>query len=180
MRIVAGRLKGRRLKTPAGRLVRPTSEGLRETLFNVLGDLVAGAAVLDGFAGTGAIGLEAVSRGALGVTFVERDREVVRLIEANVAACGVQEACVIIRSDFAGISARARRIGRFDLVIVDPPYEHADLVDVVREAAALLAPAGRVVLEYSRRRAAPDPPAGLTRTRVLVAGDSALAFYEHA
>ncbi len=145
----------------------------------MLGDSVAGVSVLDGFAGTGAIGLEAISRGAR-ARHVRRARTGDRpaSLTANVAACGVQEACVIIRDDFAGIFERDRRIGPFDLVVVDPPYEHGDLVGIVDEAAKLVQSPGRIVLEHSRRRAAPDAPAGLTRTRVLIAGDSALAFYE--
>src|SRR5215468_1771589 len=83
MRIVAGAFKGRRLKSPTWDGLRPTSDRLRETLFNILGDAVAGARVLDGYAGTGAIGIEALSRGAAEVTFVEHDRRAIRLIETN-------------------------------------------------------------------------------------------------
>src|SRR6516164_4004443 len=83
MRIVAGEFKGRRLKSPTWDGLRPTSDRLRETLFNILGGAVAGARVLDGYAGTGAIGIEALSRGAAEVTFVEQDRRAIRLIEAN-------------------------------------------------------------------------------------------------
>jgi 16S rRNA (guanine(966)-N(2))-methyltransferase RsmD len=91
MRVIAGTLKGRRLKAPDWDGLRPTSDKLRETLFNILGTRVAGARVLDGYAGTGAIGIEALSRGAAHVTFVERDRRATALIAANLAACGVRE-----------------------------------------------------------------------------------------
>src|SRR5690348_2883385 len=89
MRIIAGSLKGRRLKTPTWAGLRPTSDKLRETLFNILAPRVAGARVLDGYAGTGALGIEALSRGAASVTFVERDRRAQGLIEENLARCGV-------------------------------------------------------------------------------------------
>src|SRR5262245_15844050 len=102
MRIIAGALKGRRLASVPGDQVRPTSDSLRETLFNVLGPTLEGARVLDAFAGTGALGLEAHSRGAAFVTFVEQDPRAVKVITANVAHCGVAEACVIIRGDFLG------------------------------------------------------------------------------
>lgn len=177
MRIIAGHLKGRRLRGPAGTGVRPTSDGLRETLFNVLGPTIDGLRVLDAFAGTGALGLEALSRGASGVTFVERDRREVRVLEANVAACGVQEACVIIRDDFLRIDGRHDIPHAFDLALLDPPYDLKDLDAVVATAAALLGPNGRVVLEHARRRESPDAVPGVQRTRVLAAGDSALSFY---
>ena len=174
MRIIAGRLKGRRLAAPAGLDVRPTSDSLRETLFNVLGAAVQDARVLDGFAGTGALGLEAWSRGAAMVAFVERDARALRALESNVRALGVEEACVIVRADFT----KARIDGpAFDLVLLDPPYGIGDVQAVVDRGAALLSPGGRLVLEHSRRRPSPEQAGGLMRYRVLVAGDSALSFY---
>lgn len=176
MRIIAGRLKGRRLQAPRGLDVRPTSDGLRETLFNVLGETVVGARVLDGFAGTGALGLEALSRGAAHVTFIERAPRALAAVRDNAAHCGVEDACAIIRDDF--LRARSRAGHEFDLVLLDPPYDIEDLGDVVEAAASFVAPGGRLVLEHARRRAAPEGVSALRRTRVLVAGDSALSFYE--
>jgi 16S rRNA (guanine966-N2)-methyltransferase len=172
VRIIAGRLKGRRLEGPRGAGVRPTSDGLRETLFNVLGRSVDGARVLDAFAGTGAVGLEALSRGARHVTFVESNRETARLLAENVARCEGGEACMIVRDEFA----RAR-LGRFDLVWLDPPYDAHDLAGVLTRAAEVVEVNGVVVLEHSGRRATPEFAAQLARTRVLVAGDSALSFF---
>src|SRR4051812_48831390 len=102
MRIVAGTLKGRRLEAPSWEGLRPTSDKLRETLFNVLAPRIAGAQVLDGYAGTGAVGIEALSRGAAHVTFVERDPRAVALIEANLRRCGISDRYAIIRAGFAG------------------------------------------------------------------------------
>src|SRR5438046_10023406 len=99
MCVIAGSFKGRRLATPSWAGLRPTSDKLRETLFNILAPRIAGARVLDGYAGTGAIGIEALSRGAAWVTFVERDRRAQALIEENIAHCGVENSCVIIRED---------------------------------------------------------------------------------
>jgi 16S rRNA (guanine966-N2)-methyltransferase len=179
MRIIAGTCRGRRLKAPPGSRVRPTSDSLRETLFNVLGPTLDGARVLDAFAGTGALGLEAISRGAVHATFVERDPAALRVLRENIDACGAAEACVIIRGDFPSVRLRSSSFGgtSFDLVLLDPPYEIEDLPAIVAGAAAFVAPQGRVVLEHSRRRTAPETAGPLRRTRVLTAGDSALSFY---
>lgn len=176
MRIIAGRLKGRRLTAPAGDLVRPTSDSLRETLFNVVGDFPESARVLDGFAGTGALGLEAYSRGAGAITFIERDPKALRALQANIDACGVGEACVIIRGDFMAV----RDLPRFDLVLLDPPYRVDNLDAVIERGAGFLAAAGHLVLEHARRRTTPERVTGAFRYRVLNAGDSALSFYAPA
>jgi len=175
MRIIAGRFKGRRLVAPDGSGVRPTSDSLRETLFNVLGQSADGWRVLDGFAGTGALGLEALSRGASHVTFIERDRRALDALMKNVRACGAEDACAIIRDDFE--RWRADEDETFDLVLLDPPYDVTDLERTVVTGAALVAAGGRLVLEHSRRRASPEAAGPLRRTRVLTAGDSALSFY---
>jgi len=176
MRIIAGLHRGRRLRAPRGADVRPTSDALRETLFNLLRAHVAGARVLEGFAGTGAIGLEALSRGAAHVTFVERDRRALDVLRQNVAACSAGDACAIIRDDFVGVGAR-HPTGPYDLVIVDPPYDTHSYEPILLEAAARLAPGGIVVVEHHRRTTVPTLAAGLSRQRVVTAGDSALAFY---
>jgi 16S rRNA (guanine(966)-N(2))-methyltransferase RsmD len=174
LRIIAGRLKGRRLEGPSWGGLRPTSDPLRETLFNVLGPQ-HGARVLDGYAGTGALGLEALSRGAAHVTFVERDPRAVALIEQNLASCGVEDAYAIIRGDFLDPRRLAGRA--FDLVLLDPPYEGVALDAVLDAASACVADGGRVVLEHGRRAAPPEAVGRLRRTRVITAGDSALSFY---
>jgi 16S rRNA (guanine(966)-N(2))-methyltransferase RsmD len=175
MRVIAGSLKGRRLKPPTWDGLRPTSDKLRETLFNILAPTVDGARVLDGYAGTGAIGIEAISRGASHVTFVERDRRAQTLIAANLAACGVGGGYVIIR---AGIERAAADLppASFDLVLLDPPYD-ADAADALALVARLLAANGTLVLEHARRSPTPVAVGELTRTREVVSGDSALALY---
>jgi 16S rRNA (guanine966-N2)-methyltransferase len=143
----------------------------------VLAQDVPGARILDGFAGTGAIGLEALSRGAVSVVFIERDARALRALEANVQSCGVTEACVIIRDDF--LAARLDPAPPFDLVLLDPPYsiDVDEAQRVVERAAALVARTGRVVFEHSRRRPSPDQAGDVMRYRVITAGDSALSFY---
>jgi 16S rRNA (guanine966-N2)-methyltransferase len=177
MRVISGSLKGRRLKTPAWDGLRPTADRLRETLFNILAPRVGGARVLDGYAGTGAVGIEAHSRGASEVVFVERDARAASLIAENLANCGVASGCAIMRADIGRLrdSFGARR---FDLILLDPPYAEPDLEAVVARAGAWLAADGLLVLEHARRRAAPLAAGGLTRTRLVPSGDSALSFYE--
>jgi 16S rRNA (guanine966-N2)-methyltransferase len=175
MRVIAGTLKGRRLKPPTWDGLRPTSDKLRETLFNVLAPLVEGARVLDGYAGTGAVGIEALSRGAAHVTFVERDRRAQALIAANLEACGVRDGYAIIRADIvrAGVDLPA---ATFDLVLLDPPYGH-DATASIASVARLLAANGTLVLEHARRTPAPAAVGELTWTRDVVSGDSALTLY---
>lgn len=182
MRVIAGALKGRRLQSPRWPGLRPTSDKLRETLFNVLGASVSGARVLDGYAGTGAIGIEALSRGAREATFVERDRRAAALIEQNLQRCGVSDGYVIIRAEFAG-DARARLVrdnerrgDGFDVIVLDPPYDEPP--DAALEAAdALAASDGLVVLEHAKRDTPPECAGRLLRRRTIVSGDSALSFY---
>jgi 16S rRNA (guanine(966)-N(2))-methyltransferase RsmD len=176
MRVIAGSLKGRRLKSPTWDGLRPTSDKLRETLFNVLAPRMPGARLLDGYAGTGAIGIEAASRGAAHVTFVERDRRAQALIEENLAHCGVPtDGYVIIRASVSR-ALDDLHAAPFDIMIFDPPYDDA-IDSVIAAAGRHLASGGIVVLEHARRRAAAERAGALQRTRELTSGDSALTFY---
>lgn len=176
MRIIAGELKGRRLDAPKWEGLRPTSDKLRETLFNVLATRVVGARVLDAYAGTGAVGLEALSRGAAHVTFVEKDPRAARLIETNLIRCGVSDRHAIIR---AGLAGATRRLSaeQFDIIFLDPPYGAAALVEALTPAAELADEGPVVVIEHAARDAAPAASGGLSRVRAVKSGDSALAFY---
>jgi 16S rRNA (guanine966-N2)-methyltransferase len=177
MRIISGSLKGRRLKAPTWDGLRPTSDKLREAMFNILAPRVPGARVLDGYAGTGAVGIEARSRGASEVVFVERDRRAAALISENLAHCGVTSGCAIMRADI-GRLPDPFGTRRFDLILLDPPYAEPDLDAVVARAGAWLAADGLLVLEHARRRETPLVAGDLTRTRVVPSGDSALSFYQ--
>jgi 16S rRNA (guanine966-N2)-methyltransferase len=174
VRIVAGTLKGRRLQGPGSDDVRPTSDRLRETLFNVLGPRVRGSRVLDAFAGTAAVGLEAISRGAVHVTFYESDGRAWKVAEANIRSLGAGAACEMIRADFLTSKGRAD----CDLVFLDPPYDDGDLNAILRVAETHATPGGLIVLEHRRSRETPTTEGCLVRTRVLLSGDSALSFYE--
>ena len=179
MRVIAGDFKGRTLQAPTWEGLRPTSDRLRETLFNVVAPTIRGARVLDGYAGTGAVGIEALSRGASEVVFVERDRRAVAWIEANLARCGVRARHAIIRSDLAAATGMAR-VTPFDLVFLDPPYGRAGLDDALRAGEVLAAGDTLLIIEHARRDEAPASHGALRRTRTLHSGDSALAFYRLA
>lgn len=155
MRIVAGTFRGRRLAAPRGRDVRPTADRVREALFSILGD-IDGAVVLDLFAGTGALGLEALSRGAASATFVELDRQAHEVVRRNVDATvsDVNHATDLIKGDATRVVrslALAER--RFDLVFFDPPYDQtAELVRAMRSSLpTVCAPGALVVLEVATR-----------------------------
>ena len=177
MRVIAGSYKGRTLKSPTWDGLRPTSDRLRETLFNIVAARVPGSRVLDGFAGTGAIGIEALSRGAASVTFVDDDRRAQALVAENLTRCGISEGYAIIRASVArALETLKRAPERFDLIVLDPPYELA-IEDTIGSAGELLAPDGVLVLEHSRRRQPPQMAGALVRSRDVRSGDSALAFY---
>ena len=179
MRIIAGDCKGRRLKAPAWPGLRPTSDKLRETLFNIVAPRITGARVLDLFAGTGAMGLESLSRGASLAVFVESDRRAAALIGENAQLCRTRDRCAIIRDTVARALVKPIAGDPFDLIIVDPPYDFDPLATVLAGAVAHLAPGAWLVLEHARRRAVPEV-AGLCSVRTVVSGDSALTFFEAA
>jgi 16S rRNA (guanine(966)-N(2))-methyltransferase RsmD len=176
MRVIAGALKGRRLRTPTWAGLRPTSDKLRETLFNLLAPAVAGARVLDGYAGTGAVGIEAISRGASEVTFVEHDRRAQALIAKNAADCGIAEGYAIIGSTVLHAIETLRDGPAFDIVFLDPPYA-SDIHDVLQTVGAIVKEDGIVIVEHARRSQPPDAAAGLKRTREVRSGDSSLSIY---
>jgi 16S rRNA (guanine(966)-N(2))-methyltransferase RsmD len=179
LRIIAGSLRGRKLDSPTWEGVRPTSDKLRETLFNVIAPRVSQARVLDAFAGTGAIGIEALSRGASHVTFVDHDPRSLKLIQANLERCGVSDRYVIIRARLGGTprSPLSRPTESIDLAVLDPPYDEPDLSAAIASVEPLLAPGGVLVLEHASKRAGPTSVGSLWRGRVVNSGDSALSFY---
>jgi 16S rRNA (guanine(966)-N(2))-methyltransferase RsmD len=159
MRVIAGQFGGRRLQAPRGRVTRPTSDRVREALFAMLGD-VQRASVLDLFAGTGGLGIEALSRGAASAVFVERDASAVRALKANLAALGIDPGVArVCRTDaLAALRSARGRKETYDLVFIDPPYSHAGWPisdrwgpELSASLPPLLRPAARVVVESDRR-----------------------------
>ncbi len=191
MRVIAGTYRSRKLRTLRGMLMRPTSDRLRETLFNVLGDDVRDSVFVDLFAGSGAVGIEALSRGAKRCIFIERHPDAVRLLRQNLDALGISPAgskvvalagsAEILATDaVAGLDQLAERGVRADLVFADPPYADAGAYTHLLEwlgNSEFIAPGGRLIVEHSRRKALPAVSGALERVRVLEQGDSALTFY---
>jgi 16S rRNA (guanine966-N2)-methyltransferase len=154
MRVIAGRYGGRRLRAPAGRSTRPTAERVREAVFSMLGDL-EGVRALDLFAGSGALGIEALSRGAEQVVFVERDRRALAALRENLAGLELGEPEAIVRAQDAERALRSARERQetYDLLLIDPPYRQARTWGAGLSASlpALLAPGARLVSESDRR-----------------------------
>lgn len=178
IRVIAGELRGRRLRVPAGSGVRPTADRVREALFDILGDTVVGARVLDLFAGSGALGIEALSRGARDASFVERDRRALAALRENLERLGLGTRSTVLRGDaLARLSDECRGDG-FDLVLADPPYE--DPIGPVLTALGRpgwLTGGARVVFERGPG-APPLPRAGqLSLYRSARYGQSRLDFY---
>jgi len=185
MRIIAGTFRSRQLKSLKGMALRPTSDKLRETLFNVLGDLVAGARFVDLFAGTGAVGIEALSRGAQEVIFVEKHPPAVALIKKNLASLEIRNGTRVLTMDALQALKRlaeepaAARV-RIDILFLDPPYaEEAQYANVLSFLgnANLLAQHAVVIAEHQRSLDLPESFGKLERVRVLRQGDAALSFF---
>ena len=184
MRIIAGRFGSRRLAAPAGEATRPTSDRLRETLFNVLAPRVAGVAFLDLYAGSGAVGIEALSRGARYAVFVEPATAALKVLHGNLARLGLSEG---FRVQPGTVGAYLRRVedrdeASFDLIFLDPPYdareEYAATLGLLGGAAAGVVAAGGLVIAEHRRKVRLEAAYGFLRqVRLLEQGDAALTFF---
>src|ERR671935_3114859 len=164
MRIIAGEHKGTRIFAPPGRDTRPTSDRVRENVFNIVAPWVEGARVLDLYAGSGAMGLEALSRGAQSAVFVEADGEAVRAIERNLDKLRLTGATVLRAGVTAGLAQEAAAGRKYDLVLVDPPYAMTDYDTLSRYLPTVLAEDGLLVFETDARNE-PTLPGLAVRTR---------------
>jgi len=180
MRVIGGHDRGRRLRAPRGLRTRPTADRVRETLFDVLGPAVGGACVLDLFAGTGAVGIEALSRGAARVVLVERDQSALRALRANLAALGASRAAArVIAGDVLNLlPALGAEEGPFDFVFVDPPYATTLAARTLEAlgAARICRDGSEVVVQHSTRTALPSVPGLVAHRRARRFGDTALTF----
>jgi 16S rRNA (guanine966-N2)-methyltransferase len=180
MRVISGRFRGRKLHGPSGLELRPTSDRLKETLFDILGPWVQDRIVLDVFAGTGAIGIEAISRGARGVVFIEQSKEGCGLIRRNLSVCGITTAYTLIPQEaFAAVRRLARQDFVADVIFMDPPYRwqsYEDLLEVVFQMRLAVAET-KVIVEHQRKSDLPESGKGYLRVRVVRQGDHCLSFY---
>lgn len=179
MKIIAGRFKGRIIKMPEG--IRPTSNKVREALFEILKNKIQGSVFLDLYCGSGAIGIEAFSRGAKAVTFVDNDFRCINVLKDNLSKLGILDMCNIYRRDVVkGIEDLRSRIGqRFDIIFMDPPY-YKDMARNTLIAFSdydILAPNVLAVIELSKRDFLPDEIAMFKKARVSQYGDTKLEFY---
>jgi 16S rRNA (guanine966-N2)-methyltransferase len=184
MRVIAGRFRSRRLAAPSAEATRPTSDRLRETLFNVLAPRIEGAAFLDLYAGSGAVGIEALSRGAAHLTFVEQAPAALKILRANLTGLGLNTGIQVhagsvlafLRRGYAGAQPA------FDVIFLDPPYDAAEEYVAALEllggkATGLLAVGGSIVAEHRRKLRLDATFGSLRRSRLLEQGDAALSFY---
>lgn len=180
MRIVSGSARGRPLKGPKGPGIRPTADRVRETLFNVLGQYLEGGQVLDLYAGTGALALEALSRGAERAVLVDSGREALGLIRENAAALGFAERCEVIPSDALRALDRLGREGRrFALVFADPPYAQKAIADLLQGIVRteVLEPGGTVVLEHGKHEPVPEREGALAQVDQRAFGETRVTLY---
>ena len=175
VRISGGTARGIPLTEPRGVRLRPTSGLVREAIFNILGDRVDGATVLDLYAGTGALGIEALSRGAAHATFVEAEAGAVTAILASLARTEFTSKARVVRGRLP--TALSSLKGPFDIIFVDPPYNDEDAEMLILKLPPLLAVAGTVVYEHSSRYNPPQRPEGLVLVERRVYGDTAVALF---
>ncbi len=202
MRVIAGAFKGRRLVAPKGsRIVRPTTDRVKESVFSILREQVIDADFLDICAGTGSIGIEALSRGAKHATFLERDPRCIRVIEQNLNTCGLPaqphtrclgatqkptvRACLLRRDVVKGISYLQKQAAVFRIIYFDPPYSKSpdgstELYTICLTLLAeneLLSPEGTLLVEHAKRSIMPDKIGSLTRNRMASYSDTSVSFY---
>jgi 16S rRNA (guanine966-N2)-methyltransferase len=184
VRVIGGKFRSRRLKGPGPLRLRPTSDRLRETLFNVLGAAVEDCLLVDLYAGTGAIGIEAVSRGAREVIFVEKHAATARLLRQNLDSLAIHSGIELMSVDaLQGLERLAARHLVADFIFLDPPYdrieEYERTLDFI-DGSRLLVPVSRIVVEHSVKTELPDRLVKIERARVIEQGDAALSFYRLA
>ncbi len=182
MRIIAGQLGGRRLKGPRGRAIRPTSDRMKEALFDILGARVRDARFLDAFAGTGSIGLEALSRGAREVVFVESSAAACRLLFENLRSLSVERGCRVLPHDFfrAIRELSMEESSTWDVLFMDPPYGWHSYEEMMRAVfeSSIVRNDSLVIIEHDRRTTPPLSGTGYQRTRMRRQGDKCLGFYQ--
>jgi 16S rRNA (guanine966-N2)-methyltransferase len=184
MRVIAGKYRSRPLRSLKGMALRPSSDRLRETLFNVLGPLVKDALFVDCFAGTGAVGIEALSRGAKEAIFIENHRPATALIRLNLDSLDIPSGYEVICGDaLKSLEELSKRRLLPDFIFLDPPYREAGEYDRILEfvdSARLLAPEGRLIVEHTKRLELPGYLTNIARTRQIAQGDTVLTFYRLA
>ena len=181
MRILAGKARGRKIAAPTGRRTRPTLQVVRKSIFDTLGNRVAGARVLDLFSGAGTLGLESLSRGSKAATFVEVDVATIRILEKNVSELSFAEQCTLVHGDALTVLLSSCRKGvKYDIVFADPPYgseSAAQLIEAFRRCD-ILQPLGILVVEHAKPAAFPSQMGLLTLWKTREFGETRVSFYQ--
>ena len=180
MRIISGTSKGRKLATPKSQAIRPTSDRVKESIFNILGAEVEGKVVLDLFAGTGNLGIEALSRGAKRVLFVEKGRQALKLIQRNLSLFGMRERSEIFPRDVSrAIGILNQRGESFDLILMDPPYEKGLIQKTLLKLHShkIYHKDSILLIEHNRREPIPERVEGWTLIRQRRIGDTMISFF---
>ncbi len=181
MRIIAGTSRGRKLKAPPGLHTRPITDMIKEALFNVWGEGIVGANFLDLFAGSGSVGIEALSRGAAKAIFIDNDPAAVRIIRENLAHCGFKEGFGVYRQDvFRALNMLNDKREKFDYIYVDPPFTNDQIFDNILTAINnidIISRFGIVVIRTQKNRNMADKLDKLERYRTNVYGESCLHYY---
>lgn len=183
MRITGGRIKGRVLASPRGVKIRPTTDKVREAIFNIIGQDLSGLRVLDLFAGTGSLGFEALSRGALYSFFIDNSQQSINLIKKNLVLCGYRGSGTISKADLNKGIPRNHPLLRdtFDLVFLDPPYQRGYISPLLYKISAgtMLSPISRVVAESSKTEILPVSTKKLEMTDTRLFGDTRITVYTY-
>lgn len=177
MRIISGQFRGRKLKTLEGMNTRPTADRVKESLFNILNTKVYDAKVLDLFAGSGSLGLEALSRGAEYCVFVDSSKEAINIVKENVTLCKVQENSKIINKDYLEVIKTINN--KFDIIFVDPPYSKGIEIVVLENVKDILTEDGIIIIETDQTDIPPEEINGLVKYDARKYGRTIISFYEH-
>lgn len=180
MRIIGGELKSRKIQFPKSRLTRPMTDRTKETVFNIIGGLVDGKHILDLFAGSGSLGLEALSRGALDVIFVDQAEWSVKVVRKNLVQLGLENKAKVYKGDVMRLIRKFEKDGNvFSLVFVDPPFNRGLVKKTLHrlDQSVILAPFAQVVVGHSRQEQLPESLQTLKLTRTKKIGQACLSFY---
>lgn len=182
VRVIAGSAKNRKLKAPSGQDTRPITSMIKEALFNVLGSKVNESSFLDLFAGSGSVGIEAISRGASQVFFVDNSYKAIKVIKHNLDHCGFSDSAEVYKNDvFKVLDILNKKAVVFDIIYIDPPFNNLEIFDQVMSALdkkpQLLAPDGVIIIRSQRQQSLPDQYINLVKSRLGKYGESVLHYY---
>lgn len=182
MRVISGTCKGRPLKAVPGMTTRPTTDKVKESLFNIVGPYFEGGQVLDLFSGSGSLGLEALSRGMERGVFVDKDAKAIQIIKTNIASCKMDNQAEVHRSDvLRALKALGKRNKKFDLIFMDPPYKIANIIPTLIgeiQDAELLEENGLIICEHGEELTLPEQIGGFSRFRTEKYGITVVSFFE--